>query len=187
MGDNVEGSTSFSVESHVLGKALGKHDLEPLFDEISDGPGVLLKVSSGEALIGRVEEGNQRVSLANFSDFLPLFSGGINSSGVMGAGVEEDDGSRNGVVEELDHGRDVRSSGLGVVVRILDPFKSSVFDNVLMVKPGGVGKIDEPGEILAEESESETQGSSSGNGLASGDSFVLDDAAVFSEDQVSGT
>jgi len=137
--------------------------LESLFDEISDGPGILLKVSGGEALIGRVEEGNQGVSLANFSDFLPLFPSGVDSSGVVGTGMEEDNGSGNCVVEELDHGRDVRSSSLGVVVGILDPFQSSVFDNVFVVKPGGVGKIDESGEVLAEESESEAQGSGSGN------------------------
>lgn len=48
-----------TVETHVLGEALGQQDVVALLDEVAHCPGVTVDVSTGEALVGHVEEHQQ--------------------------------------------------------------------------------------------------------------------------------
>lgn len=87
----MEGSYSFTIKTHVLGKRLADEQGETLFDEVSDWPNVFFKATTGKALISRVEEGNQTVFFHDLRDLLPLFSCRIDTSRVVSAGVKQND------------------------------------------------------------------------------------------------
>ncbi len=89
-GHEVQGADSLSVQTHVLGEGLGDYHLEPLLQEVPDRPGVFLEVSSGESLVGGVEEGNEVVLLHDVGNLFPLLLSWVDSSGVVSAGVKQD-------------------------------------------------------------------------------------------------
>lgn len=74
--------------------------------------------------------------------------------------MQQHNRSRNSALQKLDHSLEVESFGLGIKVRILDPLQACMFDDVLVVEPGRVGDVNPSGEVLAEESETQTQGTS---------------------------
>ena len=48
-----------------------------------DGPGVLLQVARGPALVGAVEERDELFPLHDRADLFPLVGGGVGTSGVV--------------------------------------------------------------------------------------------------------
>jgi hypothetical protein len=92
-GHQREGAGTFAVQAHVLGVALGQGDLVALLDEMSDGEGVTGDVTAGEALVGHVEEGEEVALLDQIGQFGPLFGLGVDAGGIVGAGVQQDDGA----------------------------------------------------------------------------------------------
>merc|ERR1719480_307255 len=52
-----EGPHPFTVQTHVLGEALGEQHVVALINEVSVGKCVLVHISGGEALVGQVEVG----------------------------------------------------------------------------------------------------------------------------------
>ena len=69
-----------------------------LLDEVADGEGVVGGISGGETLIRHVEEGEELLLLDKVRDFLPLGRGGIDTSGVVRAGVQEDNGTLGSIL-----------------------------------------------------------------------------------------
>jgi len=63
-----------------------------LGNKVSDGEGILGGGARGKALIGHVEEREDFLLLHDVGNFGPLFLGRINTSGVVGTSVEQDDG-----------------------------------------------------------------------------------------------
>jgi len=53
--------------------------------------GIAIDVTGGESLVGHVDEGIQIAALHHRRDFFPLLQSGIDSSWVVGAGVQEND------------------------------------------------------------------------------------------------
>jgi len=92
----VESASALAVEAEVLSEGLRDAELEALFDEVPDCPGVAAEVAGGEALVSSVEEWDVRALAHDDGDFLPLVLGEVYACGVVGAGVEEDDGTRGG-------------------------------------------------------------------------------------------
>lgn len=91
--NQAERANSFTVETHVLGETLAQGDGEALFDKVSDGEGVVLEDTGGEALVSHVEEGKVVLLLEDLAEFNPLFLGQIRAEGVEGGGVEQEGGS----------------------------------------------------------------------------------------------
>lgn len=48
----MQGSSSFSIKSHVFGKGLRDEHLESKRYEVSDRPSILLEIASRKSLIG---------------------------------------------------------------------------------------------------------------------------------------
>ena len=63
-----------------------------IFDEVTDSLSITRKVARGETLVRHVEEGEKLLLLDNVGDLLPLLWRGANTSGVEGAGVEQNNG-----------------------------------------------------------------------------------------------
>ena len=59
--------------------------------ELSDCPSILIQITAGESLVGRVEESEMAFLYHNVGNRAPLVPGRIHSRGVMGAGVENKD------------------------------------------------------------------------------------------------
>ena len=96
--DEGESANTLAVEAHVLRKRLGQGDMVTLLNEVTNGKGVPGGVSGGEPLVRHVEEGEELLLLDKVGDFLPLGRCGINTSGVVGAGVQENDSTLGSVL-----------------------------------------------------------------------------------------
>jgi len=183
--DEVKGSDSLSVESHDLGEGLGDAHLESLVKEESEGLSVLVEVSSDESLVGDVEEGVKTLFLDDLGDGSPLVHGWVDSGGVVGAGVEEDDGSGGGFLEVGDHTVEVKSLGLLVKVPVLSHVHATSVEDRVVVSPGRVADVDGGSSVLNEEIGHDFQGSGSGKSLGSGDSSAGDVLVVPAEEDTS--
>lgn len=73
-----------------LGETLAESDLVALGDEVADGECITVDVSRGEALVGHVEEGEVALLLDDLGDLLPVLLGWVNTSRVVGTGMQED-------------------------------------------------------------------------------------------------
>ena len=112
----MESPRALAVEPEVLGEGLRDAELEPLLDEVPNGPGVAFEVARREPLVGAVEK-REEVSLPRHrGDLFPLVAGGVHAGGVVRAGVQEDDaaGGRGG--EGGKHAAEVEGFGRGVEV-----------------------------------------------------------------------
>lgn len=70
------------------------------------------------------------------TDLLPLVSSRIHTRGVVGAGVEEEDGLSRGSTEEGSVGLKGESDRLGIVVRVVDRRTPDVREDGLVVGCG---------------------------------------------------
>lgn len=86
-----ESTNALSVQAHVLSERLGQSNLVALGNKVTDGKGILGGGTRGKALIGHVEEREKFLLLHDVGNFGPLFRGRINTSGVVGTSVEQDD------------------------------------------------------------------------------------------------
>ena len=172
--NNVHSSGSLTVKSHNLSEGLAHEELVALFDEISESLSVLVQTSGGESLVSSVEEAEKLLLLANFGDSLPFGKTGVNSSWVVGAGVEEHGGSSLGVSQIFQHSFDVETSGLSAVVSVLSHLESSSLEDFVVVSPGGVAHVDGATSELSQKLTSNSQSSSSGKSLGRHDSGVVD-------------
>ena len=96
--DERESTNTFAVETHVLREGLGESNLVTLLDEMTNGEGIFGSVSRGKALVCHVKEGEELFFLDNVRNFFPLGRGWIDTSGVMSAGVQEDDSTLGSIL-----------------------------------------------------------------------------------------
>lgn len=87
--DYVESTNALAIETHVLCEGLSDEHLEALVDEVANGPCVLVQVTTGEALVGGIEEGEQRVLLHDFADLLPVLLSGVNAGWVVSTCMQQ--------------------------------------------------------------------------------------------------
>ena len=90
-----------------------------LLDEVANGEGILVSVSTGEALVSHIEEGVVAVLLDNIAQSAPLVLGRVDTSGVVSASVEKDNAALGHVLDVLDHTLKVKTDGVLVVVAVL--------------------------------------------------------------------
>ena len=84
-------------------------------------------------MIGGIEVCNEFSLLENLGKLSPLVGGGVNTSWVVGTGVEEDDRASLGVVQSLAHTLEVKTLGGGVPVGVILDSQTSILNDVLMV------------------------------------------------------
>lgn len=137
-GHDVEAARPLAVEAEVLGEALSYHQLETLLDEIPDGGVVFRQVAGGESLVGAVEEGEVALLTYYLGDFLPLLQGRVNARGVVGTGVEEDDGSLGSSEYGGLHALEVEASCLLGEVGVLSDGNADVGEDLVVVCPRGI-------------------------------------------------
>jgi hypothetical protein len=83
-----------------------------LLEEL-EGVGVLLEVTGGEALVGGVEGREELLGLDDVEDLAPLILGGVDTSWIVGADVEHDDGVVLGGLKVSLESFEVETLGLG--------------------------------------------------------------------------
>ena len=122
-----------------LSKRLRHHHLHPLVTEISDSPGILLKVSRGPALVSAVKERNQLASLHDLADLSPLRLAGVEATGILSLGVEDEYCVRLAPLHTLQQGIKIECHGAVVEVGIwLDISEASLHKDVSVIDPGWV-------------------------------------------------
>lgn len=117
-GHKMKRAGPLAVQAEVLGEALGNAHLEALLDEVTDGPRVIFKVAGSKALVGAVEERKLALLTQEVGELSPLVAGGVDASGVVGAGVQENDASFRGGLNGRGHAIEVEAFGLRGEVRV---------------------------------------------------------------------
>ena len=166
--DEVEGTRPLAVEAEVLGEGLRDAELETFGDEVANSPVVLGQAAGGEALVCAVEEGEMGAGADGRGDGAPLVLGWVDTGGVVGAGVEEDDGALRGGFDGGDHAVEVEAFGLGGEVGVGFYREVDVGEDLVVVRPGRGGHVDcwsGFGEELGEEGSAEMDGACAGDGL----------------------
>ena len=133
LGDNGQVTCTLRVETKVLGEGLGNEHLKAALNKIADREGVLVERARGETLVSGVEESEVTLALHNVCDLLPLVRGGVDSCGVVGTGVEEEDRARGRSLHGLQHALEVETLGLGVPVGILEDGDSNTLKDGAVV------------------------------------------------------
>jgi hypothetical protein len=157
-----------------------------LLDEVADSEGILVDVTAGEALVGHVEEGEVVLLLHNLGDLLPLLLGRVNASGVVSAGVEEEDTAERSGKEVSLETLEVEADGLLVVVAVLLNLEAGIGEDSLVVGPrrGGNEDLLVARVEALKESGTNAQSASAGDGLSDGD--TVKDRRVGAVGQLSG-
>src|SRR5690606_12822139 len=91
-----------------------------------------------KALIGDVKERHQVALLDNLGDFAPLLKRGVNTGGIMAAGVQQNNSLPWQRVQAGQHALKIKSVGGGVVVGISVNLKPGTLEQGTMVFPAGV-------------------------------------------------
>jgi hypothetical protein len=183
-----EGTDTLTVQTHVLGEGLAQSNVVALLDEVAGSEGILVSVTAGETLVGHVEEGEVVLLLHDIADLAPLVLGRVDTSGVVGASVEQDNALLGGGLDVSDQTLEVETDGLLVVVAVLSDLETGVREDSLVVGPAGVGEVDLLGARveLLEESTSNAEGTSAGDGLGDDQAVVLDGGGVGTVSELSG-
>lgn len=183
-----EGTDTLTVQTHVLGERLAESDVVALLDEVAGSESILVSVTAGKALVGHVEEGEVVLLLHNIADLAPLGLGRVDTSGVVGASVEQDDALLGGGLDIGDQTLEVKTDGLLVVVAVLGDLETGVGENGLVVGPAGVGEVDllRAGVELLKESASNAEGTGAGDGLGDDKAVVLDGGGVGTVGELGG-
>lgn len=141
-GDEVESTGSFAVETEVFGKGLRDAEFEALIDEVANSPGVIFEIAGCETLVGTVEEGEVFLCAYYLGQFYPLFAGGVDACGVVGAGVQEDYASSGGLFDGGAHAGEVEAFGGRGEVGVGFDGKVDVAEDLVVVGPCWGGEVD---------------------------------------------
>lgn len=106
-----------------------------LLDEVADGEGILVDVTAGETLVGHVEEAVVALSLDGSLNLLPLLGRWVDTGGVVGTGVEEEDALLGSGLDVGDETLKVETNGVLVVVPVLLNLQAGVGEDGAVVGP----------------------------------------------------
>ena len=177
-------SATLSVETEVLGEGLGKADLVTLLHEQTDGVSITLHISRGEALVSAIEDNSAAGSLHRIRNLLPLLLGRIHTSGVVGAGMEQEGRVAGSSLDRLQDSVNVQTV-VGIQVLVLLVGNASGIEDTEVVGPSGVGDVNALISLhVSQEVSNQTEGSSSRKSLADSHSVLLDGRAVSAIDKL---
>lgn len=159
-----------------------------LLSKVSNSISITVSVSTGETLVGGIEESNVVLLLHDLADLAPLSLSRVDSSRVVSTGVEQDGALGRGSLQVLDQTDKVKPDGVLVVVAVLDDLKTGVLEDGIVVGPAGSRDVDllAGGETF-EESCTYPQGTGSRDGLCDGDAVLLDDGGFGTESELRGS
>jgi hypothetical protein len=135
---------------------------------VLNGPGVLSEAPGSEALVCAVEEGEVVASAHDGGNLSPLGLCWIDSSGVVGAGVQEDYAATWCGLDGGKHALEVKTLGFGAVVGVCLNGEVYIGEDLVVVGPGWRGEVDGRrgfGEEFGEEEAAEVDCASTGDGL----------------------
>lgn len=186
--NGVEGTGTFTIETEVLGKRLSNEELETLLNEVVDSPSILSEVTRGKTLVSTVEEGEVVLLLDENGNLLPLLLGGINTSGVVRASVEHEDGALRSLLESRLQALKIEALGVLVEVGVCGNIETDVLEDLVVVDPGRVGDVDSPAasEELCKEESAQVHSTSARDGLKRGNALLLDSGRLGAKDEVGG-
>ena len=181
VGDNAECTNAFTVETHVLGEGLSQSQTMAFLNEQADGEGIFISVTRSKSLVCHVEERVVLLLLDNLADLSPLFLCRVNTSGVMGACMEQDDAVVGDGLEIGDQSLKVKTDGVLVVVLVWLYLKSSVGEDGFVVCPRRGGDVDGLAVwvVSLEERTTYSQSACTGDGLGDGDTIFFDGFALW--------
>lgn len=161
---------------HVLGETLAQSNVVALLDEVARSESILVSVTTGEALVGHVEEGEVALLLHDIADLAPLVLGGVDTGRVVSACVQQDDAVVRGGLDIGDQALKVQTDCVLVVVAVLLDLEARVLEDGIVVGPARVGEVDllRMGVEALQERTADAQGTSAGDGLG-------DDEAVLGQ------
>jgi hypothetical protein len=187
LGDNGEGTDTLTVETHVLGEGLSQADVVALLDKVADGKGVLVGVTRSEALVGHVEERVVASLLDGVAQLPPLSLGRVDTSGVVGASVEQEDAALGSSLDVGKHALEVEANGVLVIVSVLLDLEAGILEDGAVVGPRGGGNVDLLGTGVEslEEGSANSEGTSTRDGL--GDDQAVEGRGVLAVGEDSGS
>lgn len=186
ISENVDGTNALTIETKVLGEGLGDQGAVALGNEVANGPDIALRVARGKSLVGHIEEDEVSLLLTDLRDLLPLLLGGINSSGVVSADVEQEDRASRSVINIRQHTVLIQTNGVGIVVTVRLNVKASILSDGDVITPGRIGQVDilVLGQEAAQKVRTDTKRTSSRESLSSHDLLRLEDVRTSAEDQL---
>lgn len=107
----MESTSSLTVQAHHFGEGLSDDHFSAVVDEVAEAERVFVEVAGGEAVVCGVEEGVELVLFTDFEDLFPLVFGGVDTGGVVSAGVEENSGAGGAFREIFEHAVDIETFG----------------------------------------------------------------------------
>jgi len=165
-----ESTDALAVQAHVLGERLGQTDVVALLNEVAHREGILVDVAAGEALIGHVEEGEVALLLHGGLDLLPLLRSRVDTSRIVGAGVEQEHAAVGGLFDVRNQALKVKADGILVVIGILLDLEAGIREDIDVVGPRGGGNVNGllAGVEAGEEGSANAQSTSTRDGLGDG-------------------
>mmetsp|Transcript_39291 Transcript_39291/g.99021 ORF Transcript_39291/g.99021 Transcript_39291/m.99021 type:complete len:394 (-) Transcript_39291:73-1254(-) len=141
--DKAHSTAALTVQTKVLGKALTDGRLHSGTErhEATNGRGVSLQVTGGEALVGHIEERKETATTYDLVDAVPLRIGEVVTSGVVGTGLQHDERTTRSGLEVCQHALDVHAAIFGIVVAVGAHLVATVQQDLLVVAPGGVAHV----------------------------------------------
>lgn len=138
-----------------------------LLDEVADWKSILVGVTGGESLVSHIEESVVLSSLDGIGDLFPLLLSWVDTSWVVCASVEEEDGSLLGTLDIRNHALEIKTNGVLVVVSVLGDLEAGVSEDGTVVGPRWIWDVDLlcAWVPLCEELTADAESASAGDGL----------------------
>ena len=112
--------------------------------------------------------------LDGVGDLHPLLLSRVDTGGVVGAGVEQDNAALGHSLDVGNHAIEVEANGVLVVVPVLLDLEAGVLEDSGVVCPRGVGDVDglRVRVVALEEGAADAKGTGTGDGLGDGDAVL---------------
>lgn len=174
VGDNRDNTSTFTVDTEVLGEGKSEGDVVAIFNELTESVSIVSDRAGAVTEVSSIEDDNMVLLLAELADLVPLLVSGINTSGVVSTGVEHEGGVVGGLVDIVHHTGEVEGGTSGVEVTVFRGVHTTVSENGVLVSPGGVGESNIVGDVaVVQELGKETERTRTRNSLSVSNNVLL--------------
>lgn len=120
--DDGQVANTLVVQSKVLGERLRTKQLKASLHEIADSKSIVNRITARKPLVGRVKEREKLLLFDDVGELNPLLLGRIAACWVVGASMEDDNGSLGGVLQISTETFEVDGSGVWIPVAVVVAF-----------------------------------------------------------------
>lgn len=106
-----------------------------LLDKVAECIRIGVGVARRKTLVRHVEQREVTTSLDGIADRPPLLGGGVDTSGVVRASMEKEDGAGGSILDIPQKPVDIKTDGLPVVVAVVLDVQSAGTEDGLVVCP----------------------------------------------------